>query len=138
VNGGVLGHDFVSAPGPTLGARVGLDLFDLVTLSVRGMSLSRFDQPRQEIGLLADVHVHSRGRFQVNGGLGLGLAIASVEQAGGGLDVSYSTVRPFPLLDVGVRLNIWKFFVGLNVGGWPFGVPTYTGTASVGISLFGD
>jgi hypothetical protein len=137
VNGGVKGHNGPDTIGPTLGARVGIDLWDILTFSVRGMSLSKFDQPTQEFGLLLDARVHSPGRFQVNGGLGLGLAIATVSPGGDWLDASFTTVRPFPLLDVGVRLNLWKFFVGLNVGGWPF-TPTWMGTLSVGISLFGD
>lgn len=139
VNGGVKGHNGPETIGPTFGARVGLDLWDLLTLSVRGMTLSTFDQPRQELGFLADVRVHSRGRFQVNGGLGLGLAIATIAPSGDWVDASFTTVRPFPLADVGVRLNLWKLFIGLNVGGWPFNpTPTWMGTLNVGISLFGD
>lgn len=137
VNGGTFGHDFVSAPTPTLGARVGLDIADLVTVSVRGATLCKFDQPRQELGLLADVRLHSRGRFQLSGGLGLGLAIATFDSSGGSLDAGFATVRPFPLVDLGVRLNLWRFFVGVNVGGWPF-TPTWFGTASVGFQFFGD
>ncbi len=134
LNGGVKGHDGPDTIGPTLGVRVGLDLADLFTLSVRGMSLCKFDQPRQEFGFLLDARFHSRGRFQFNGGLGLGLAIASVESGG---DWAFSVIKPLPLVDVGVRLNLWKFFVGLNVGGWPF-TPTWLGTLSVGVNFFGD
>jgi hypothetical protein len=137
VNGGVKGHHGPDTIGPTLGARVGIDLWDLVTLSVRGMSLSTFDQPSQEFGLLAEVRLHNRGRFQFNGGLALGLAIATVAPATDGLDFTYAAVRPFPLVDVGFRVNLWKFFFGVNVGGWPF-TPTWMGTLSVGMSFFGD
>ena len=133
VNGGVKGSDCACAFGPTLGARIGLDIANLFTVSVKGMSLSKFDQPRQEFGLLLDARFHSRGRLEFNGGLGLGLAIATVDQN----DASIVAVRPFPLLDIGLRLNLWRFFIGLNVGGWPF-APTWFGALSVGVSLFGD
>lgn len=134
VHGGVKGNNGPDTIGPTLGARIGLDIADLFTVSVKAMSLCKFDDPHQELGFLLDARLHTRGRFQFNGGLGLGLAIASFDQGG---DAAFNVVRPFPLADIGVRLTLWKFFVGLNVGGWPF-TPTWFGTLSFGVSFFGD
>lgn len=124
-------------PSPLLGGRVGIDLWDILTFSVKGMSLSRFEARTQEVGFLLDVRVHNRGRVQFNSGLSLGVAVATFADSGSGVDTAFNVVRPFPLADIGLRVNIWKFFVGVNVGGWPF-TPTWFGTLSAGVSLFGD
>ena len=115
---------------------MGIDLWDILTISVKAISLSKFDQPVQEVGFLADLRLHNRGRVQFNSGLGLGVAVATFTKSEGGVETNYTAVRPFPLVDVGLRVNLWKFFVGANIGGWPF-TPTWMGTLSFGVSLFG-
>ena len=135
--GGILGRDSVQSIAPTFAGRVGLDLFDRVTVSMRGMSLSPITAPTQVWGFLADAHVHTRGHFQVNGGLGVGFALAAFSSGDKALDVSLSGVRPFLLADVGVRLALGHFFIGLNAGGWPW-TPMWMGTLSFGVRFFGD
>ena len=137
VGGGASGRDGVETIAPTFSARLGLDLFDRVVVSLRGLSLSPLNAPTQVWGLLADAHVHTRGRFQVNGGLGVGFAQGTFTAQEGGFDARFNGARPFMLADVGVRLVLGHFFAGLNVGGWPW-TPVWMGTLTVGVRFFGD
>lgn len=135
VGGGATGREQIA---PSFQGRVGLDLFDRVVVSLKGLSLSPVWQPAQQWGFLADAHVHTRGRFQVNGGLGVGFALATfLPTQDSGVETRLTTVSPFLLADVGVRLQLGHFFAGLNVGGWPW-TPVWLATLTLGLKFGGE
>ena len=136
--GGVFGHGDSS---PTFTGRLGVDFWNHLTPSVRLMTLSPLDAGRSAWAILGELRAHSSGRFQVNAGLSLGLGTATF---GGGsnnqpLNANVYGVAPYFLGDVGLRLMLGRFWVGLNVGGSPMPDHQYwLGTLSVGFAAFGE
>jgi hypothetical protein len=136
--GGVFGHADTS---PTFTGRVGVDFWNHLTPSVRLMTLSPLDSGRSAWAVLGEIRAHSNGRWQVNAGLSLGLGTATF--AGGtdhqALSANVYSVAPYVLGDVGLRLMLGRFWVGLNVGGSPMPDNQYwMGTLSVGFRAFGE
>jgi hypothetical protein len=125
VGGGAHGlHDAA----PTFTGRVGLDLFDWLTPSVRAMTVG-MPNVDSSWAVLGDLHVHTPPHlFQAGIGAAVGFAVASRTGA--------STVAPYFMGDVGVRLNFWRMWVGLNVGASPLPV-SWMAFASIGIAPFG-
>ncbi|MBK7862388.1 MAG: hypothetical protein IPJ65_28020 [Archangiaceae bacterium] len=127
-------HGWVTDPSPTFSGRVGLDLFDWFTPGVRAMSLTHFKADDRSWALLADLRVHTAPRLvQLNAGVDVGFALAHVNDTE---TVTTERVSPYLMGDVGVRLNVWRMWVGLNVGASPMG-PSWVGMLSVGIAPFG-
>jgi hypothetical protein len=125
VSGGA--HGWMRPDGATFGGRVGLDLFDWFTPGVRAMTLDK-----EAWALLGDLRAHTPLRlFQLNGGVGIGFALAKMDPA-----VDAQRISPYLIGDIGVRLNFWRMWVGFNVGGSPFD-QRWLGMLSLGIAPFG-
>jgi hypothetical protein len=125
VSGGAQGS--VRTGNASFGGRVGVDLFDWFTPGVRALTLDK-----ESWAVLGDLRAHTPRRlFQLNGGIGVGLALARVEPA-----VDMQRVAPYLIADIGVRLNVWRMWIGLNVGGSPFDA-RWLGMLSIGIAPFG-
>jgi hypothetical protein len=136
--GGVFGHADTS---PTFTGRVGVDFWNHITPSVRLMTLSPMDGGRSAWAVLGEIRAHSNGRWQVNAGLSLGLGTATFAAGTSKTSVSANlySVSPYVMGDVGLRLMLGRFWVGLNVGGSPMPDNQYwLGTLSVGFRAFGE
>jgi hypothetical protein len=135
--GGVFGHADAS---PTFTGRLGVDFWTHITPGVRLMTLSPMDSGRSAWAVLGELRAHSNGRWQVNAGLSFGLGTATFAMAGKqGVSANVYSVAPYVLGDVGLRLMLGRFWVGLNVGGSPMPDNQYwLGTLSVGFRAFGE
>ncbi len=86
----------------------------------------------------AELRGHTKGALlQLTGGLGLGLATANVVRSDAGLDASLA--RPAqPLLtgDLGARVLLGPFFIGVSVGAAPL-QQQWLGSLNLGVIAFG-
>ena len=111
--------------------RVGLDLFEHLTPSVRVMTQSPIWGDTQTWALLGELRAHTRGTLQLTAGLGLGVATASVVR---GPDATVRIQRVptrYAVGDVGLRFMLGDFWLGGGVArstGWD----GYLATLSVG------
>ena len=122
---------------PTVTGRLGLDLWNWFTPSFRVMSLNSLASDQQAWAMLGELRAHTRGRFQLNGGLGLGFALASFAPGDDrGVNAKVTTVNTYLQGDIGLRLTIGRFWVGLNVGGAPY-QQMFMGTLNLGVRAFG-
>jgi hypothetical protein len=118
---------------PSLTGRIGLDFFDHLTPSLRALALTPVGRSDLSAwALLGEVRAHTSGRFQLNAGLGVGVGSARFAPGPGtGVSARLDRVAPYLMGDVGARLCLWKFWVGLNVGGSPSS-PGLMATLSLG------
>lgn len=123
---------------PTVSARVGLDLWNWFTPSVRVFSVAPWAGPESAWAIQGELRAHTRGTlFQLTGGLGLGLATATVVRGSTGLEAGLTrSAQPWLTGDLGVRALLGPFFIGLSVGGAPF-QQQWLGSLNLGVIAFG-
>jgi len=122
---------------PALSARLGVDFAEHFTPSVRMMTFALPGSDHHTWAVLAEFRAHTRGRFQVNGGVGLGVGAAAFNATEAGLDAEFFRISPYVNLDAGVRLMLGRWWIGANVGGMP-GQRVVTAMLNVGVSPFGE
>ena len=120
---------------PSLGARVGVDLWEHFTPSLRVLTLSPLGSDHTSWATLAEARIHSSGIFQVSAALGAGFGNAEVGTQPA-LDAQFFQVKPYLEGDVGARVMIGRFWIGLNVGGMPLD-RTWIASLNVGVAAFG-
>ncbi len=134
VGGGpILQTDFA----PSLSARVGVDLAEHFTPSLKVLTLSAPGAEQMNWATLAELRAHTSGTFQVGAGLGVGFGNAVVAAKSTGVDAQFFKVQPYLSGDVSARVMIGRFWVGLNVGGMPL-EHLWMATLNVGVAAFGD
>lgn len=136
VGGGVSAHCLCKIS-PALSARVGVDFAEHFTPSVRMMTFALPGSDQHTWAVLGEFRAHTRGRFQVNAGAGIGFGAAAFNPGEDGLNAQFFRVAPYVNLDVGMRLMMGRWWLGANVGGMP-GPGVYTAMVSVGVSPFGE
>ncbi len=132
------------AVSPTVQARVGLDLFDLLTPSVKVVSRTPWSTDRATLGVYFELRAHTRGVVQLTGGVAAGLLSSTVTAgtptigADGVVTATTPTrLRDDYLADVGLRVKLGPVFVGAAIGVAPVQQQVF-GTLTVGLALFGD
>lgn len=120
---------------PSFSARAGLDFFNLLTPSVKVMTLNSLGSPNAAWALLGELRAHTRGRLQLTGGIAVGFGTAVFSSHPEGITPSVATLKPWVTADVGARVLLGPFFVGFNLGGTPFN-PGWTAMLTVGFKLF--
>jgi len=118
---------------PNLSGRVGLDLFGWFTPSLRVMTLNALGSDPTALSILAEARAHSKGIFQVTGGVAVGFATATVSPDGS----SVARAAPALLGDLGVRVMLGPVFIGAGVGGNPLAL-TWQAMVNVGVVAFGS
>lgn len=117
VSGGVTSRTDVT---PTVSARLGVDLWNWFTPSVRLVSVAPWAGSQSAWAVQGELRAHTRGTFQLTGGLGFGLATANVVRTGSGLDADLTRpALPWLTGDVGARVRLGPLFLGVSVGGAP-------------------
>ncbi len=123
-------------PAPAFTTRVGVDLFDWFTPSIRLTTASPWLGHSSSWAVLAELRAHSRGRVQVNGGLSFGMAnLAFAAPVPHVVATSVNPVHPYVLGDVGVRVRLGHGWIGFNIGGSPF-APAWMAMLNAGLVLF--
>lgn len=139
------GATALPAVSPAVQARVGLDLFDVLTPSLKVVSRSPWSPAESTVGAYFELRAHTRGVVQLTGGVAAGLFSATVATAGtpvvgadGVVTVSQPTrLRDDYLADLGLRVKLGPAFVGASVGVAPAQQQVF-GTLTLGLALFGD
>ncbi len=121
---------------PALSARLGVDFANWITPSIRMMTFALPGSDDHVWAVLGELRAHTRGRFQLNAGAGIGFGAATFNAGDEGLEAQFFRVKPYVNLDVGARLMFGRWWIGANVGGMP-GNRVYTAMLSVGVSPFG-
>lgn len=136
VSAGATSRDAIS---PTVAARVGVDLWNWFTPSVRLVSVTPWAGPESAWAIQGELRAHTRGRvLQLTGGVGLGLATANVVRSTGGLDAALARpAQPWLTGDVGVRALLGPFFIGVSAGGAPL-QRQWLASLNLGFVAFGD
>lgn len=122
---------------PALSARIGVDFAEHFTPSVRLMTFALPGSDNHTWAVLGEFRAHTKGRFQLNAGAGIGFGAAQFNAGEGGLDAQFFRVSPYVNLDVGARVMLGRWWIGANIGGMP-GQRVYTAMLSVGVSPFGE
>lgn len=122
---------------PALSARIGVDFAEHFTPSLRMMTFALPGSDNHTWAVLAEFRAHTKGRFQLNAGAGLGVGAAAFNATEEGLDAQFFRVAPYVNLDVGARLMLGRWWIGANVGGMP-GPRVLSAMLSVGVSPFGE
>lgn len=118
---------------PNVSGRVGLDLFGWFTPSLRVMTLNAIGSDPTALSVLAEARAHSKGIFQVTGGVGVGFATATVSPSGS----SVARAAPALLGDVGLRVMLGPVWIGAGVGANPLAL-TWQALLNVGVVAFGS
>ncbi|MBL8918972.1 MAG: hypothetical protein JNJ54_08955 [Myxococcaceae bacterium] len=136
VGAGATSRDAIS---PTVSARVGVDLWNWFTPSVRLVSVAPWAGPESAWAIQGELRAHTRGRvLQLTGGVGLGLATANVVRSSSGLDANLTRpALPWLTGDLGLRALLGPFFVGVAVGGAPL-QQQWLASLNLGFVAFGD
>jgi hypothetical protein len=133
VGGGATAH---AEPSPTFSARLGIDFIEHLTPSIRMLTLTPPGSEQQVWAMLGEFRVHSSGRFQVSAALGVGFGNAAFAAVDRRIDAEFFAVAPYVNADVGARLMLGRFWIGLNVGGMPWS-NLWLATLNVGVGVFG-
>lgn len=121
-----------SADGPTLSGRIGLDVLEHLTPSVRALTSGWGETSSQAWAVLGELRAHTSGRVQLTGGLGLGVGAAYVSSAPGeGVTARLLRTSPTLRADLGLRVTFSSLWVALGVAGSPSS-PGLLGMLSVG------
>lgn len=132
------GASSLAHPTPTFAGRIGVDLLDWFTPSLQVMSATPLSGAAAGFGIIAELRAHTRGRFQLTGGVGMGLATASFTSPSSGLvDAQLNRVSPYLFADLGVRVTFGPFWVGASVGGAPL-AQQWLALLTVGFAAFGS
>ena len=115
VSGGVTSRSDLT---PTVSARLGVDLWNWFTPSVRLVSVAPWSGSQSAWAIQAELRGHTRGSLlQLTGGIGFGLATANVVRAPTGVDADLSRpAQPWLTGDLGGRVLLGPLFLG--VSGW--------------------
>ncbi len=122
---------------PALSARVGVDFAEHFTPSVRMMTFALPGSDNHTWAVLGEFRAHTRGRVQLNAGVGIGFGAAAFNATEGGLDAQFFHVAPYVNVDAGARVMMGAWWIGANIGGLP-GQHVYTAMLSVGVSPFSN
>ena len=122
---------------PAFSARVGVDFAEHFTPSVRMLTFALPGSDNHSWAVLGELRAHTRGRVQVNGGVGLGVGTATFNANDEGLNAEFFRGAPYLNLDAGLRVMMGAWWIGANVGGMP-GQRVYTAMLSVGVSPFSE
>jgi hypothetical protein len=125
----------VRAPQPTITGRVGVDLLGFVTPSFRVTSLTPLRGASSAWLVLGEARLHTPGPVQLTGGVALGFATAHVTHAAP-LDTSVSRVSPWLQADLGLRVVLGRFWIGVAVTSAPL-QSYWMGTLNLGASFLG-
>lgn len=134
------------APAPLLQARVGLDVFNVLTPSLKVVSRSPWSPREANLGVYFELRAHTRGVVQLTGGVAAGLFATTLSSAGGagGGDVEGGLSATPPvrlrddyLADLGLRVMLGRVWLGASVGVAPLQQQVF-GTVTLGVALFGD
>ena len=123
---------------PTVSGRIGVDLWNWLTPSVRVLSIAPWAGPTSAWAIQGELRAHTKGTLlQLTGGVGLGLATASVDRSASGVDATVSrAAQPWLTGDLGARLLLGPFFVGASVGVAPL-QRQWLGSLNLGVIAFG-
>ncbi|MDP1920316.1 MAG: hypothetical protein Q8L14_28990 [Myxococcales bacterium] len=123
---------------PTVSARIGVDFWNWFTPSIRVLSVAPWAGSQSAWAIQAELRGHTKGSLlQLTGGLGLGLATANVLRSDAGLDASLARpAQPWLTGDIGARLLLGPFFIGVSVGGAPL-QRQWLGSLNLGVIAFG-
>ncbi len=135
--GGGVSASCLCAPAPALSARIGVDLAEHFTPSLRLLTFALPGSDHHTWAVLGEFRAHTKGRVQLNAGAGIGFGAAAFNATSDGLDAQFFRVAPFVNVDAGVRVMLGRWWVGANVGGMPWS-KVATAMLSVGVSPFGD
>lgn len=124
---------------PTVSARLGVDVWNWFTPSVRVFSVAPWEGPSSAWAIQAEARAHTKGSLlQLTGGIGIGLATANVQRSGVTLEGELTRAAvPWITGDIGLRLLLGPFFVGLSVGGAPL-QQQLLGSLNLGVVAFGN
>lgn len=123
---------------PTVSGRIGVDLWNWLTPSVRVLSIAPWAGPSSAWAIQGELRAHTKGTLlQLTGGVGLGLATASVERSASGIDATVArAAQPWLTGDLGARVLLGPFFVGASIGGAPL-QRQWLGSLNLGVIAFG-
>lgn len=123
---------------PTVSGRIGVDLWNWLTPSVRVLSVAPWAGPTSAWAIQGELRAHTQGALlQLTGGVGLGLATASVDRSSSGVDATVArAAQPWLTGDVGARVLLGPFFLGASVGVAPI-QRQWLGSLNVGLIAFG-
>ncbi len=130
------GGSGTKAAAATLTGRIGVDLLDWFTPSVRVVTLTPLGGAPTALAVLGEVRAHTSGKLQLTAGVGVGVATATFVPGATGVDATVARATPWLQGDVGLRVVLGPFFVGLGVGGAP-AAQRWMATLSVGVAAFG-
>jgi hypothetical protein len=125
---------FFTHPSATFSGRVGLDLFEFFTPSVRVLVATPLSLDPAGWAFLGELRLHTPGVFQLTGGVAFGLSSAGM--AFRAATTSLAALAPYLTADLGVRVKLGPVLIGIGVGGAPWISPQWTALANVGVSLF--
>jgi hypothetical protein len=141
VGAGISGPDFrlsdfsnFSRINASFSGRVGLDLFEIFTPSVRVMFANPVNlTDTTGWTVLGELRLHTPGVFQLTGGVAFG--VSSVNMIYESV-VSGQNIAPYLTADIGIRFKLGPILLGVGVGGSPWVSPHWNLLANVGVSLF--
>ena len=107
------------AAAPMLTGRVGVDFFDWLTPSLRAFAVSPPGGDVSAWALAGELRAHTRGRVQMFGALGLALGNAYLFAENDTYSARMVRQGAYLLGELGARLRLFDFFLGLSVGGSP-------------------
>lgn len=123
---------------PTFTGRIGVDLMDWLTPSLRVISVTPLSAQAMGWGVLAELRAHTSGVVQLTGGVALGIASASfTAPSRGGVETQINGVTPSLWADLGLRVTLGPFWIGASVGGAPVSWQLM-GLVNIGVAVFGD
>jgi len=128
------GASGLSTAAATFSGRVGLDLFEFFTPSVRMLVATPLSLDPAGWAFLGELRLHTPGVFQLTGGVAFGLSSAGM--AFRAATTSLTALAPYLTADIGVRLKLGPVLIGIGVGGNPWVSPQWVALANIGVSLF--
>lgn len=123
---------------PTVSGRVGVDLWNWFTPSVRVLSVAPWSGSSSAWAIQGELRAHTSGTLlQLTGGVGLGLATASIDRGSTELDATVQKAQPWLTGDVGARVLLGPFFLGASLGYAPV-QGQWLGALSLGLIALGN
>jgi len=124
---------------PAVSGRVGVDLWNWFTPSVRVVSVAPWAGSNSAWAIQGELRAHTGGTFvQLTGGVGLGLATATIDREGSELDATVQkAAQPWLTGDVGGRVLLGPVFLGASLGYAPV-QRQWLGSVQLGVIAFGS